>query len=61
MEDVLVKAHVFARLPSAERGNLFSNLEDMLIFTSYDLKSAPLTELHFATGPSIQRETPRGV
>ena len=44
--DVLVKAHLLARLSPIGRKNVFSDLEDMLVSTPGDLKSALLSELH---------------
>ena len=54
--DVLAKAYFFATLSPADWQDLFSDLEDMLVFTPVDLKSAPLSELHLVTGPGIRGE-----
>ena len=53
---VLVRARAFARLSPAGRENLFSNVEGMLTFTPGDPKSAPPSELHLVTGPSVHSE-----
>ena len=53
---MLPKAHIFAGLSPAEWGNLSSDLGDMLIFTSGDLKSVPPSELHVVSGPSVQSD-----
>ena len=57
--DVLVRAHLFARLPPVAWPNLFSNFEDVRIFTPGDLESVPLSELHLVTGPNIPGDVRR--
>ena len=54
--DVLVKAHLFARLSPARWMILFAELGESVIFTPGDLKSIPLAQLHLVSCPSIQRE-----
>ena len=51
--DVLVKAHLFARLSPVGRKNLFSDLGDVLIFTPGDLRSVPLLEPHLVSSPNV--------
>ena len=57
--DALVRARIFARLSPVGWGNLLSDLQDMLIFTPFDLKSIPLSELHLVTSPGARGEMPR--
>ena len=49
-------AHILAAYSPAEWKGRFSDLEDMLIFTPGDLKSAPPSEFHLVTGPGAQCE-----
>ena len=49
--DVLAKAHLSARLSPFGRGNIFPDLEDVLISTPGDPKSAPLPELYLVFTP----------
>ena len=56
---MLVKALLSTRLRPIGRGNVFSDLEDVLICFPGDLKSVPLLELHSAMGPNIPSDVLR--
>ena len=57
--DVLVKAHLFARLYPIGRESVFSDLEDAITFATDDLKTVPLPERHLVASPNIPGDVPR--